>query len=953
MKHTLLFALLFVCAGLSAQTYNADKIIVKTGGTLTLKPGTSFTLNGYGVTGISNDPTLADSSTLDLVTEAAVNKFVKDYVAANGGGGGGGSDSTSVLRTDINNLQALSGRADGSTNMGTYTGTTITDNQTIKQNLQQLETAVEGKLSTEVDGSTSNELTTFTSASSAPGSPKVGDIWHDSDGDSVFIRTSAPAWAFLAIRAASGGGSTSTGQGVIVSGGTASIGNAPGGSAGAFTTDRNVQVGGNSIRFVGDAGLQVGGARGIPKNAVVTVVSDGSPHDAIQIRGANNGFDGLLMITDTTVSTARQKDETHFFLRATPGGTFGGGTSRDYTYSIGYEPGNTIADDSIGKIKMRYESLYHQGGLGYSPPGDFPLGEWGMEHEYVPGRVSTIPETRFLNYAGRHDGGGSSLGINADIVTFGDIEQRNTVTLNLTGNTYNTERMRIERGMFMQWDSAGFYPLGQTVSGSFKGLIKANNDGSNSIGQASTGFTFESTGGVNLWTPTNTVAMSLGTSAKRIADLNIFTNNPSGGLYINNSTNAKTYGLELLTNSIQLRNTTDNTVPFSVHNTAPSNSLAIDNDGTVTVGAASGNYMLNVVGQKGTVALGITGQTSASGYGIYQGGTITGGSILLGGNVSASGTLDLECWNNNSASATADARVRIRTSNSSSDPVVEFSAAGSADNWRAGVDNSQSGDPFQIQFSSVLNTTAKGISIASTDGAFTNIGYGSGSITGTPAYYPAWTSGGRLIERTAAQLAGDIAATTFVNGGNSFSTNATIGTNNTRPLSFETAGTRRMSIPSSGINSTTTATKALMLSSNDSLEYMTIAQGAWSATATIASSQDTLLNGGVAYGHLHRVGNVVTFTLRFEIALGTGGNANTVYISPPVASNFTQENVDVIGTANLDTQGASSANISHQRAYLFASTSDDKIGVSFDPVGSLTYPSNRQMISVSGSYVIN
>ena len=43
----------------------------------------------------------------------------------------------------IDDLVTLSGVADGSTNLGTFTGTTITDNQTIKASLQLLETAVE------------------------------------------------------------------------------------------------------------------------------------------------------------------------------------------------------------------------------------------------------------------------------------------------------------------------------------------------------------------------------------------------------------------------------------------------------------------------------------------------------------------------------------------------------------------------------------------------------------------------------------------------------------------------------------------------------------------------------------------------------------------------------------------------------------------------------------------
>ena len=52
-------------------------------------------------------------------------------------------DSIPVHRTDINNLQVLTGRVDGSTHLGTFTGTTITDNVAIKIALQELETAFE------------------------------------------------------------------------------------------------------------------------------------------------------------------------------------------------------------------------------------------------------------------------------------------------------------------------------------------------------------------------------------------------------------------------------------------------------------------------------------------------------------------------------------------------------------------------------------------------------------------------------------------------------------------------------------------------------------------------------------------------------------------------------------------------------------------------------------------
>lgn len=61
----------------------------------------------------------------------------------------------------VDDLIALSGVADGATNLGTFTGTTIADSQTIKQALQALETAVEaaGGTSAAGDNLTSGTVT--------------------------------------------------------------------------------------------------------------------------------------------------------------------------------------------------------------------------------------------------------------------------------------------------------------------------------------------------------------------------------------------------------------------------------------------------------------------------------------------------------------------------------------------------------------------------------------------------------------------------------------------------------------------------------------------------------------------------------------------------------------------------------------------------------------------------
>ena len=59
----------------------------------------------------------------------------------------------SASSLDVDDLQTLSGVAGGSTNLGTFTGSTIADNQTIKASLQALETAVESaEESTNISG---------------------------------------------------------------------------------------------------------------------------------------------------------------------------------------------------------------------------------------------------------------------------------------------------------------------------------------------------------------------------------------------------------------------------------------------------------------------------------------------------------------------------------------------------------------------------------------------------------------------------------------------------------------------------------------------------------------------------------------------------------------------------------------------------------------------------------
>ena len=75
--------------------------------------------------------------------------------------------TTNLAETDANtdDLVTLSGVAENSANLGTFTGSTIADNQTIKAALQALETAVELKTD---DGDNVNQLVGNTSADTEP-----------------------------------------------------------------------------------------------------------------------------------------------------------------------------------------------------------------------------------------------------------------------------------------------------------------------------------------------------------------------------------------------------------------------------------------------------------------------------------------------------------------------------------------------------------------------------------------------------------------------------------------------------------------------------------------------------------------------------------------------------------------------------------------------------------------
>ena len=104
-------------------------------------------------THIDNVATLSgvakDSANLGTFTGATVadNQTIKQALQAleTAVEAAGSASTLSAVVTDITNVQALSGMADGSQHLGTFTGSTVADSSTIKAALQALETALEAQ----------------------------------------------------------------------------------------------------------------------------------------------------------------------------------------------------------------------------------------------------------------------------------------------------------------------------------------------------------------------------------------------------------------------------------------------------------------------------------------------------------------------------------------------------------------------------------------------------------------------------------------------------------------------------------------------------------------------------------------------------------------------------------------------------------------------------------------
>ena len=119
------------------------------------------TLTGVAKDGV-NLGTFSGSTIADSQTVKAALQALETAVEA-----AGSATSLSAVVTDASDLQTLTGIADGNSDLGTFSGATIADSQTIKQALQALETAVEAAGVVDA-GDNVNRLVGVTTADSVP-----------------------------------------------------------------------------------------------------------------------------------------------------------------------------------------------------------------------------------------------------------------------------------------------------------------------------------------------------------------------------------------------------------------------------------------------------------------------------------------------------------------------------------------------------------------------------------------------------------------------------------------------------------------------------------------------------------------------------------------------------------------------------------------------------------------
>ena len=118
------------------------------------------------LTGVAKDSTglgtFSGSTIADSATIKAALQSLETSLETKGSAG-----SVTSVSTNVGDLVTLSGVAQNAEDLGTFTGSTISDNVTVKAALQALETAVETKGSTDA-GDNVNTLVASTTAQTAP-----------------------------------------------------------------------------------------------------------------------------------------------------------------------------------------------------------------------------------------------------------------------------------------------------------------------------------------------------------------------------------------------------------------------------------------------------------------------------------------------------------------------------------------------------------------------------------------------------------------------------------------------------------------------------------------------------------------------------------------------------------------------------------------------------------------
>ncbi|TXH53658.1 MAG: hypothetical protein E6Q97_12680 [Desulfurellales bacterium] len=98
--------------------------------------------------GINSSTGILEQTGATTFTKRAIGTSANNLVALNGSAqlpAIDGSLLTNLPTGDTDEIRTLTGTSSGATHLGTFTGSTIADNETIKVALQSLETAVEGK----------------------------------------------------------------------------------------------------------------------------------------------------------------------------------------------------------------------------------------------------------------------------------------------------------------------------------------------------------------------------------------------------------------------------------------------------------------------------------------------------------------------------------------------------------------------------------------------------------------------------------------------------------------------------------------------------------------------------------------------------------------------------------------------------------------------------------------